>query len=228
MEAIGNGVWVQEGDLVLPGGAPFTTRSTVVRLSDGDLWVHAPVKPSDDWVEELRGLGSVSHIVAPNAFHHLFLKKFSAAFPEARTYAPPALFKKRPDIPWHAKLQVSLWPEDFDVTPVLGAAKLNEFTFLHRASRTLIATDVLFHFPRVTHWKTKLITWLANSAPGPRVSRLLRFVTDDKTAFLKSIRTIARQDFDRLVMAHGDVINSDGPAVLRAAYEHRFGPIEWD
>ena len=34
---------------------PFTTRMTVVRLSNGDLFLHSPIKLDETLAEELRG-----------------------------------------------------------------------------------------------------------------------------------------------------------------------------
>jgi hypothetical protein len=56
------------------GGAklplPFTTRMTVVRLSNGDLFLHSPIK--FDWrlANGLLALGTVRHLVSPNQFHY--------------------------------------------------------------------------------------------------------------------------------------------------------------
>src|SRR5262249_38387099 len=48
------------------GGAklplPFTTRMTVVRLSNGELFLHSPVKFDVTLANELLGLGAVRHL----------------------------------------------------------------------------------------------------------------------------------------------------------------------
>src|SRR5215472_4517496 len=50
------------------GGAklplPFTTRMTVVRLSNGELFLHSPVKFEARLANELLGLGAVRHLVS--------------------------------------------------------------------------------------------------------------------------------------------------------------------
>ncbi len=55
------------------GGAklplPFTTRMTVVRLSNGDLFLHSPIKFDRRLANGLLGLGTVRHLVSPNQFH---------------------------------------------------------------------------------------------------------------------------------------------------------------
>ena len=56
------------GGIRLP--LPFTTRMTVVRLSNGDLFLHSPIKFDERLAEELHGLGRVRHLVSPNQFHY--------------------------------------------------------------------------------------------------------------------------------------------------------------
>jgi hypothetical protein len=56
--------YLTEGGTRLP--LPFTTRMTVARLSNGDLWLHSPIKFDEKLARELQGLGRVRHLVSPN------------------------------------------------------------------------------------------------------------------------------------------------------------------
>ncbi len=49
---------------------PFTTRMTVVCLSNGDLLLHSPIKFDEQLANQLLGLGVVRHLVSPNQFHY--------------------------------------------------------------------------------------------------------------------------------------------------------------
>jgi hypothetical protein len=42
---------------------------TVIRLENGDLWLHSPVAPTHDRVEAPLAIDPAGHIVAPNEFH---------------------------------------------------------------------------------------------------------------------------------------------------------------
>lgn len=55
------------GGIKLP--LPFPTRMTVVRLANGDLFLHSPVKFDNRLADELQGLGTPRHLVSPNQFH---------------------------------------------------------------------------------------------------------------------------------------------------------------
>jgi hypothetical protein len=59
---------------------PFTTRMTVVRLSNGDLFLHSPIKFDERLAKELRQLGKVRHLVSPNQFHYAHIGEWAKAF----------------------------------------------------------------------------------------------------------------------------------------------------
>src|SRR5262249_7238680 len=75
------------------GGAklplPFTTRMTVVRLSNGDLFLHSPIKFDVRLANELLGFGAVRHLVSPNQFHYAHIGGWAKAFPNAVSWASP-------------------------------------------------------------------------------------------------------------------------------------------
>src|SRR5678815_4409164 len=60
---------------------PFTTRMTVVRLSNGDLFLHSPIKFDQTLAKELQRLGRVRHLVSPNQFHYAHIGEWVRAFP---------------------------------------------------------------------------------------------------------------------------------------------------
>ena len=71
------GLWTADGqaDAAVPKFLrkyDFGTRMTVVRLSDGGLFLHSPIRLDGGLRAQLDALGEVRAIVAPNRFHHLF------------------------------------------------------------------------------------------------------------------------------------------------------------
>lgn len=50
-------------------------RFTVIRLSNGTLWVHAPLALDDELKQILKELGEVKHIVTPNFEHVAYAKQ---------------------------------------------------------------------------------------------------------------------------------------------------------
>ncbi|HCV26524.1 MAG: hypothetical protein CME13_09505 [Gemmatimonadetes bacterium] len=83
-------LWVTEEPLKL-GPARLNHRMTVVRLSDGRLWVHSPVAYTDELSAALAELGDVTDLVAPSIFHDLHWNQWRGQYPEARFHAPVGL-----------------------------------------------------------------------------------------------------------------------------------------
>jgi hypothetical protein len=68
---------------------PFTTRMTVVRLANGDLFLHSPIRFDAKLAEELQTVGTVRHLVSPNQFHYAHIGEWARVFPAAITWASP-------------------------------------------------------------------------------------------------------------------------------------------
>jgi hypothetical protein len=64
-------------DVGLP--LPFTTRMTVVKLKNGDLFLHSPIAFDAALAETLQSLGTVQHLVSPNQFHYAHIGEWSRA-----------------------------------------------------------------------------------------------------------------------------------------------------
>ena len=79
LERTHDALWVAEGQNVRFFGVPYPTRSAIIRLENGDLWVWSPVKLTAVLRAEVSQLGPVRHLVSPNKLHHLYLKEWKAA-----------------------------------------------------------------------------------------------------------------------------------------------------
>ena len=130
---------------------PFTTRMTVVRLSNGDLFLHSPIKFAATLAEELGTLGKIRHLVSPNQFHYAHIGEWSKAFPEAITWASPRVRQRararHADVTFTRELEIDPpeeWRRDMDQTLFPGGF-FKEFIFFHHASKTLILTDTIIN-----------------------------------------------------------------------------------
>jgi hypothetical protein len=71
LEQTHDALWVVEGEIVSFFGIPYPTRSAIIRLKNGDLWVWSPIKLAANLRAEVDRLGPVRHLVRPNKLHHL-------------------------------------------------------------------------------------------------------------------------------------------------------------
>jgi hypothetical protein len=220
LSAITDGIWQVEYDLKI-GIIPLAARMTVVRLSNGGLWVHSPAKISDGVAGEIRALGDVAAIVAPNQFHHLYITDFIDATAPAPVFAAPGLERKRKDLNIAETLHEippSLWTEDFEQIHIQGMPKFDEHVFLHKPTRTLIATDLVFNLGTDMPFMGRLSTKIFGTYGKFASSRLFKSFIKDKAAFRRSVERLDDWDFDRIIMAHGNVLESGGKAAFTEAW----------
>lgn len=193
-------------------GIEMGTRMTVCRLGNGDLFVHSPVAPDDALVAELDALGPVAHVVAPNKFHHLHFAEFAARFPDATTYASPDLPSRRPDLPFEVVLGDDArpgWSGELDQCAVRGDFVLDEIVFLHRASGTLIVTDLCEEgsdeWPMLSRLAARAAGIYQKHGPPRARKRNLR---RDKPSLRRAVERILSWDFDAMILSHGRLVES--------------------
>lgn len=192
-------------------------------MSTSELFVWSPIALAADLKAEIDALGEVRHLVAPNSLHHLFLAEWKAAYPQATLYAAPGLAARRPDLAFDAELSdapPAAWAGEIDQVVVRGNAITAEVVFFHRPSRTAIFTDLIQHFPRgwFTGWRALVARLDLMTADEPQVPRKFRAAFTDRRAARASIQRILDWPTQKVVMAHGPVIERDGQAFLARTF----------
>lgn len=220
MKQLAPDIWIAEAPQTF-GGIEVGARMTVIRLADGGLLLHSPVHLTDLLRIELERLGRPCWAVAPNRFHHLYVGEYIAAYPELQLHVAPGLESKRPDLHHAAILgdeAPPAWRGQIDQAVIHGYPLLNEVVFHHRASRTLVVSDLVFHIGPESPLATRLVFWLMRGygRPGPSVAE--RVLMRDREAAKESLRRVLSWDFDRLILAHGRILESGGREALREGY----------
>jgi len=220
LRSLAEDIWVADRPQAFYG-LSVGTRMTVIRLPGGRLLLHSPVALDTALRAELDAIGRVSYAVAPNRVHHLYAGDVAKAYPGARLWVGPGLERKRPDLAFVAVLgddPPEEWREDVWQTFFRGRPYENEVVFLHRASRTLILCDLAFNFGPSAATPTRLLMKLLRSYGRFGPTTLDPWLIRDRDAARQSLERILAWDFDRVVVAHGDVLESGGRDGLRAGY----------
>lgn len=146
-------VWIVDGGKIqfrhLLFSVPLPTRMTLMRLFDGSLVVHSPIALTAELERAVRSLGLPRYLVAPNTLHYSYVPNWRAHFHETRLFAASGLDRamKRPisidTILGHQPPPE--WANEIDQVVISGDL-LTEIVFFHRASRTLILTDMIENF----------------------------------------------------------------------------------
>jgi hypothetical protein len=193
-------------------------RMTVVTLPNNGILLHSPVPIDNPLAARLIGIGEVHHIVAPNLNHHIFAKAAKERYPKATLWGAPGLQKKKPLLQIERELEDGLpLGEGLEVICLGGIPFSNECVFRHVSSGSLICTDMVQNIQREENFLTRQMWRMVGVWKKFGQNRYWRFQTKDKNAALQSAQKVLSWNCPRIVMAHGDVIETNGSALLREA-----------
>ncbi len=219
-----NKIWIKEYPIHY-AGTNFNSRMTVIRLSHGNLFIHSPCKIEEHTKNEIEKLGKVEFIVAPGSYHYLYVSSAQLAFPEAETFICPGIERKLPELKFDWLLgdrPDERWKGDFEQVLVRGNKYIWEVAFYHIITKTLILVDLIENITDETEdvdwvlklwWKGVFRMW-NNPKPAPEY----QLGWNDKRAACKSLSEILKWDFERIIIAHGDLIEENARAVAQHAW----------
>ena len=203
-------------------GFPIGRQLVVVRLPAGGLWIQSPIPWTPALRTALARLGEVRHVVAPNCYHDECLKEFQTEYPAARFHAAPGLAAQRQHIRFAADPLSNTahpdWQNTIDQHLVQGMPRFNEVIFLHRASRSLIITDIAMNFGSDSGWLVKLVMSINGGVGRFKPTGFCKSMMKDRPAVRTSLDTILSWDFERIIIGHGRNVETDGQRVFREAF----------
>ncbi|CAA9237615.1 MAG: hypothetical protein AVDCRST_MAG04-1451 [uncultured Acetobacteraceae bacterium] len=226
---LAEGAWVVDGGPQRVLGLALPTRMTVLRLADGGLWLHSPTRHTPALEAALAPLGPVRHLVAPNTAHWVHVSPWQKAFPEAKLWAAPGVADRAHGQGVHLRAAGVLGdpapPPDWDgqiEQAAFSGPGFIEVVFHHRASRTLVLTDIVQamrsgDLPLATRLFSNVV---GSAAPEGATPAHVRLVLNRRRAANRAaaerLLTLAPE---RVVFAHGAFYAADGAARLRRALE---------
>ena len=100
---------------------------------------------------------------------------------------------------------------------------MTEFAFFHRASRTLVLTDLISNFEseKVNLMFRRLLTWVGGISPpygGMGRDIRLSFTWRHKDELRTAVKTMLSWNPERVIFAHGRSYDTDGTAALKRAF----------
>lgn len=192
----------------------------VLRLEGGSLLVHSATRLGGEAMEELRALGEVRWLLAPNHFHHLGLSAYREAFPEARVVASATATRR-------------LRAKGYDVTPLAdvdlglpaGASVLVAegtkngevvVSWPTPGGRLWIVCDAFFNVPSL-RGATGVLLRALGVGPGLAIGRTFHWVgIDDRRVYRAWLeRALEQEAPDALSFSHGESL-AHGRSALAA------------
>lgn len=208
-------------------GVCLGTRTSAVRLKDGSLALHSPGPIAPEDAAAIDALGEVTLLIAPNLMHHMYLAAARARWPKATLIAPDRLQRKQPKLRIDTSLAQGVasapLPEALAKTLeplyLAGMPGLDEYAWLHAASGTLILTDLAFNIRAPQPLWTRLFLQANGGWDHLGPTRLLRSTIKDVAQARAGVSALLSRDFDRVIVAHGQVEDSGGRELLRQSYQ---------
>jgi len=209
------------------GGMDILARMSLVKLRDGRLWAHNAAPLNEKLKQKIDQLGQVSYIIAPGTYHHLHVSDFQGHYPDAETFICPGLEKKITDMKFDWILgnrPDHRWQNEFEQVVVTGTRFISEVAFFHKPSRTLLLVDLLENYgDDYTHsadpllqfwWKHIFHMW-----NNPKAAPEYQMGWGDRVAVKRALDRILDWDFERIILAHGNTIESNAKAIARKGWQ---------
>jgi len=222
---VGKNIWTMDGPNIVFAGASMHTRTTIVKLADGNLWIHSPIEYSNEIAQTIVKLGGeVVALIAPNKFHYMFVDQWASAYPSAQVFAESSLMAKVSSLKDSTKLTnkaPSLYAVDIDQTIFAGNRMFQETVFFHKASKTLILTDLMINLrPKGIKLLPRLFLRFEGALfPNGGIPRLYRWFTRDKIRARESLEVIKSWAPERLVFCHGEPFTENAADTIETQFQ---------
>jgi hypothetical protein len=201
-------------------GANVGSRMTVIKLKNGELFVHNPIRFTPEIRQELDDFGLVSTVVAPNDLHHLFIKDFMVSYSGAEYVGSPGLRIKRNDLKFSRYFNDEYCPEwksEIDFVVFQGSKSFHEIVFYHLASKSLILTDLAMNLKGKYSPLHRLIFWFLGLYHCFATSSKVKSLVKNRVLAREALNKMLHWPFERIIMSHGEIILQDCPEKLRKA-----------
>lgn len=225
LKPIAPDVWIIDSGPLRILGMPLPVRMTVVRLSNGDVWLHSPTRFDEALFREIEALGPIRHLVAPNVAHWTFLLDWQKRRPASVTWAAPNLSKRSQVRRSGLRIDRTLadeapaeWASDLQQVVVPGGLGFREVAFFHRPTSTLVLTDLVLNLEpeKVPALMRPLLRLAGMTAPNGQPPPYLRLVIKMRRREAAEVATrLLNLKPERVVFAHGKWFERDAATALR-------------
>ncbi len=200
-------------------GIDFGRIVTLLRLRDGRLLLHSTAPFGPEEVASIRRFGEPAWLVEATGMHNTFARTAQLAFPRI-PYLTPAPRAGLTTTAFNPPPRD--WAGEIDLIRIEGLRRIEEYAFFHRASRTLVLADLLFHFPaEMRGWQRFFVKTIMRLPRLVGISFLFRSMIRDRERFADSARKILAWDFRQIVVAHREPIVDEAKSVFVRALRER-------
>jgi len=233
LKPVAENLWVVDGPEIemayFGGSIPFTTRMTVVRLENRDLFLHSPLPFNAELARVLEELGVIRHLVSPSKIHYAGIESWHRHYPNALSWASPGVRERARgqnitvtfdrDIPEGAPAD---WAVEMDQLRIKGSAYFSEEVFFHRSSKTLILTDLIENF-ELQKVRSRFFRFLLRAVgsvhPDGKMPLDVRATFwGHKKELRACVERIIAWNPEKVILSHGKWYPQNGVQELRRAF----------
>jgi len=220
MERVAENLWTKQYPLSMGGGHQDRV-VTFIRLKSGEIIIHSTGPFTQAEFVEVKMLGKPGWLVDSMLRHDTFSKQARAVFPDLPYLAPEgftdaAALDVKPLLPAPAA-----WTPEVEVLLIDGMPAVKEHVFLHTPTRTLIVADLVFNFTAASWWTNFFRKTVMGVKSHPDSARLYPLQIKDRAAYDRSIRELMTRDFDRIIVGHNAIVETNGKQLLAQALANK-------
>lgn len=216
LRSLTDGVWTIDDVISMPGGIDLPSRTTLLRDAGGGLVLYGPLELDDAQAVAIDALGEVRTIVGPSLFHHLYLRQAKERWPEATLLGAEGLDRKRATLAFDGTLSDGELAPGIRTLTMRGMPKINEAVLVHSPSGTMVCADLCFRIREAKGLSKLAFKLMGDMGDTLKRSRLWKWSIKDREAYGRSLDALLGEDFDAVVMAHGDPVLEGAKAQLEA------------
>jgi hypothetical protein len=215
---VDDGILTVAGEIVMPLGR-FPRRMTVVALAGGRTAIYSAIALDEPEMARIEKMGRPAILIVPGDAHRMDAGIWKRRYPELRVVAPPGARERVAEVvPVDATTSDILDDRSVDWTIVPGTGgHEGALTVRRPAGVTIVCNDVIGNVAHPHGIGAKIMGRLMGfGVSEPQVPRVVKHrVVDDPKALAGQFRAWAQEPrLVRLIVSHGDVIETDARAVL--------------
>ncbi|HEY7883616.1 MAG TPA: hypothetical protein VIC08_01570, partial [Cellvibrionaceae bacterium] len=178
-------------------------------------------------LEAISSLGEVGYLTAPNWIHYAWIPVWQEQFPDASTYVSPGVVERADSRGMQLQFKKELcddapavWAEEIDQR-VANSEYHREVVFFHRASKTLILTDLIENFEKnkMPWWTRPLLKLGGVCDPEGGMPRDMAAIFKRRPEQLKKlVSDMIAWNPERVILAHGRWYDKNGTEELKRAF----------
>jgi hypothetical protein len=214
---IDDGILTVTGQIHLPL-VDLERRMTVVRLHDGSSIIYSAIALDEKRMTEIEAFAMPRYLVVPGDAHRLDAKIYKERYPDLLVVTPPgALERVTRAVPVYAT-DIDFGDANVAWQIVAGAGGHEGALLVHRASgTTLILSDLIANLRRKRGFEGWMLHVMGFGDASPVIPLVERALLVKNKAQLRQqfLDWAAIPDLRRIIMSHGEPIETRPAAVLR-------------